>query len=48
MRKQFVRTIEDVMARDERLVLLLGDIGVFGFFNGIPSVPTISVSASRP
>lgn len=31
MRRQFVRTIQDLMAQDERLVLLLGDIGVFGF-----------------
>ncbi len=31
MRQQFVRTIEDLMAQDERLVLLLGDIGVWGF-----------------
>ncbi len=33
MRKQFVNTIEDLMAQDESLVLLLGDIGVFGFRN---------------
>ena len=39
MRKQFVRTIEDVMARDERLVLLLGDIGVFGFRNVFQRYP---------
>lgn len=31
MRKQFVKTIEGLMAQDERLVLLLGDIGVWGF-----------------
>lgn len=31
MRQQFVRTIEDLMAQDERLVLLLGDIGVWSF-----------------
>lgn len=39
MRKQFVRTIEDVMAKDERLVLLLGDIGVFGFRNAFQHFP---------
>jgi len=33
MRKQFVKTTEDLMAQDERLVLLLGDISVFGFRN---------------
>lgn len=31
MRKQFVRTIEEIVKTDKRLVLLLGDIGVFGF-----------------
>ena len=31
MRKQFVSTISEIVERDERLVLLLGDIGVFGF-----------------
>jgi transketolase len=31
MRKQFVKTVESQLARDKRLVLLLGDIGVFGF-----------------
>lgn len=31
MRKQFVKTIESAIEHDERLVLLLGDIGVFGF-----------------
>lgn len=39
MRKQFVKTIEDIIGIDEKLVLLLGDIGVFGFrkiFNDLP------------
>jgi transketolase len=39
MRKQFVKTLEAHMACDERIVLLLGDIGVFGFkksFNDFP------------
>ena len=31
MRKQFVSTISEIIAQDERLVLLLGDIGVYGF-----------------
>jgi transketolase len=39
MRKQFVRTTEDLIARDERLVLLLGDIGVFGFRNAFQQFP---------
>ena len=39
MRKQFVGTTEDVMAKDERLVLLLGDIGVFGFRKAFQQFP---------
>lgn len=31
MRKQFVTTVEKKLRLDERVVLLLGDIGVFGF-----------------
>ncbi len=31
MRKQFVKTVEAFLESDKRLVLLLGDIGVFGF-----------------
>jgi transketolase len=31
MRKQFVNTVEKLLDRDDRVVLLLGDIGVFGF-----------------
>ncbi|MCX5695162.1 MAG: hypothetical protein NTW18_00650 [Candidatus Omnitrophica bacterium] len=31
MRQQLVKTVESILAQDERLVLLLGDIGVFGF-----------------
>lgn len=33
MRKQFVKTIEEMMALDPRIIMLLGDIGVFGFRN---------------
>ena len=39
MRRQFIRTTEDVMAKDARLVLLLGDIGVFGFRNAFQQFP---------
>jgi transketolase len=39
MRSQFVRTTEELMAKDERLVLLLGDIGVFGFRNAFQQFP---------
>ena len=39
MRKQFVLTTEDVMAKDERLVVLLGDISVFGFRNAFQQFP---------
>src|SRR3989338_1343239 len=31
MRKQFVKTVESILAQDEKAMLLLGDIGVFGF-----------------
>ncbi|MFA4888630.1 MAG: transketolase C-terminal domain-containing protein [Candidatus Omnitrophota bacterium] len=31
MRQQLFKTVESILAEDERLVLLLGDIGVFGF-----------------
>lgn len=40
MRKQFVTTVENIIAADDKVVLLLGDIGVFGFrntFNAFPS-----------
>jgi transketolase len=39
MRKQFVTTIEDILNTDERLVLLLGDIGVWGFRNAFEKFP---------
>ena len=39
MRKQFIRTTEEVMTKDERLVVLLGDIGVFGFRNAFQQCP---------
>lgn len=31
MRQQLVETVEAILAQDDRVVLLLGDIGVFGF-----------------
>jgi len=39
MRKQFISTTQDLMAKDERLVVLLGDIGVFGFRNAFEQFP---------
>ncbi|MEI6278418.1 MAG: hypothetical protein WCQ16_03410 [Verrucomicrobiae bacterium] len=33
MRRQFIKTVEEILEQDDRLVLLLGDIGVFGFRN---------------
>jgi transketolase len=35
MRKRFVRTIEELLAEDPRLMVLLGDIGAFGFRRAI-------------
>ena len=39
MRKQFVRTVESLLASDPRLMVLLGDIGVFGFRRAIETYP---------
>ncbi|MCX6735951.1 MAG: hypothetical protein NTZ13_02610 [Candidatus Parcubacteria bacterium] len=39
MRKQFVTTVEEILKKDERAVLLLGDIGVFGFRNAFKNYP---------
>ncbi|HLA25862.1 hypothetical protein A3A09_02990 [Candidatus Nomurabacteria bacterium RIFCSPLOWO2_01_FULL_42_20] len=39
MRKQFVKTIEEILKEDKRLVLLLGDIGVFGFRDSLSRFP---------
>lgn len=39
MRKQFVKTVEGIMAKDDKLVVLLGDIGVFGFRSAFASYP---------
>ena len=39
IRQQFVATVESLLARDDRLMLLLGDIGVFGFRNSFVNYP---------
>jgi transketolase len=39
MRKQFIKTIESILPIDEKIVLLLGDIGVFGFRNSFNNYP---------
>jgi transketolase len=39
MRKQLVKTVERELAGDDRVVLLLGDIGVFGFRDSFKKFP---------
>lgn len=39
MRKQFVKSIENILEQDKDTVLLLGDIGVFGFRNSFNKHP---------
>lgn len=39
MREQFVKTVSKLIQNDERVVLLLGDIGVFGFRDMLSSYP---------
>ena len=39
MRKQFVKTVEDILDKDKKLIVLLGDIGVFGFRNSFEKYP---------
>jgi transketolase len=39
MRKQLVKTIESTLLEDEKLTLLLGDIGVFGFRGAFAQFP---------
>lgn len=39
MRKQFVKTVENILDTDKKLILLLGDIGVFGFRNSFAKYP---------
>jgi len=40
MKNQFTKTVESLFRKDPRLVLLLGDIGVYGFRNTIKKYPT--------
>jgi transketolase len=40
MRKQLVKTVTDILEKDERVVLLLGDIGVHGFKEAFEKFPT--------
>jgi len=39
MRKQFVSTLEEMLSKDQRIILLLGDIGVFGFKKAFKKFP---------
>ena len=39
MRKQFVKTVEKILIKDKKTVLLLGDIGVFGFREAFKNYP---------
>ena len=39
MRRQLVQTVTDVLEKDERVVLLLGDIGVHGFREAFDRFP---------
>lgn len=39
MRKQFVKTVEEILKTDNKTTLLLGDIGVFGFRNAFKEFP---------
>jgi transketolase len=40
MRKQLVKTVESILDSNERSVLLLGDIGVFGFRKSLEKYPS--------
>lgn len=40
MRKQFPKTVMEIMDKDDRVVVLLGDIGVFGFKDVMEKYPT--------
>ncbi|MFH1446422.1 MAG: hypothetical protein ABIG43_03310, partial [Chloroflexota bacterium] len=39
MRRQLTKSVERLLTEDERIVLLLGDIGVFGFRNSFQKYP---------
>jgi len=40
MRKQLIKSVEELLSQDSKTVLLLGDIGVFGFRNSFKNYPT--------
>lgn len=40
MRQQFSKTVMDIMDRDDKVVVLLGDIGVFAFKDVMEKYPT--------
>ena len=40
MRKQFVQSVEKILGENSETVLLLGDIGVFGFRNAFRDYPS--------
>ncbi len=44
MRRQFVKTFENIMDEEERAILLLGDIGVFGFRNAFQKHPERTIN----
>ncbi len=44
MRRQFVTTLERLLNEDPRVVLLLGDIGVFGFRNSFAKHPLRTIN----
>ena len=39
MRKQFTKTLQDILYSNKKTCLLLGDIGVFGFRNELTNLP---------
>lgn len=39
MRKQFVKSLKNILYNDQRTVLMLGDIGVFGFRDELRDIP---------
>ena len=39
MRRQFVKTVSKIIQNDDRVVLLLGDIGVYGFKDILTNYP---------
>ena len=39
MRKQLTKTVENIIKTDDKSVLMLGDIGVFGFRNTLKDYP---------